>query len=280
MNLNESYRYCMDISRKEAKNFYYSFIFLPMRKKQAICAVYAFMRSSDDMVDNASSLERKVENLNAWKKQVADCLNGKAPNHPVFPALQDTVKEFKIPVKYFVELLQGMEMDLTPRRFQTFDDLYSYCYKVASVVGLICLHIFEFEDQAALKYAEACGIAFQMTNILRDIKEDMQMGRIYIPDEDLRKFSCTENDLKSMKISDSLRNLIRFEAERTEAYYDQAQPLINLIHLDSRQALKVMIAIYRAILEKIKKKNYDTITERVRLNFFEKSVKILLNLIR
>jgi phytoene synthase len=278
MNLSDSYRYCMDVSRKEAKNFYYSFIFLPARKKRSMCAVYAFMRASDDIVDSGSSLEDKIEKLNTWKGLVKDFLDGKALNHPVFPALQDTVREFKIPKKYFIELVEGMEMDLTPRKFESFEDLYPYCYKVASVVGLVCLHIFEFEDPSALKHAEACGIAFQLTNILRDIKEDMLMNRIYLPRQDMERCSYTENDLKSLKINDAFRELVRFETSRTESYYEEARPLINLIHLDSRQALKVMIAIYEAILEKIKKKNYDTISERIRLNFFEKSVKILLNL--
>jgi len=279
MNLPDSYRYCMDVSRKQAKNFYYSFIFLPARKKQSMCAVYAFMRSSDDIVDSASSLEEKIARLKDWKRLIADFLDGKALAHPVFPALQDTVRQFNIPKKYFIELVEGMEMDLTPQKFETFDDLYPYCYKVASVVGLVCLHIFEFEDTAALKHAEACGIAFQLTNILRDINEDMQMDRIYLPRQDMKRFSYSENDLKSLKINGSFRELVKFETSRAEAYYEEAKSLINLIHLDSRQALKVMIAIYRAILEKIKKKNYDTLSERIRLNFFEKAVKIFLSLI-
>lgn len=274
MNIDESYRHCSAISRSNAKNFYYSFLFLPERKRKGISAVYAFMRTCDDITDNPSSLDSKKANLNQWKTRVQNFLKGSDLSHPVFPALKDTLQYFGIPDQYFIELIEGVEMDLFPRRFQNFDDLYPYCYKVASIVGLVCLHIFGFQEKEALHHAEHCGIAFQMTNILRDLKEDAQMDRIYLPLEDLARFGYTEKDLMNGKLNEAFYNLMKFEVERAEEFYKKAEPLIHYIDSDSRRALKIMIAIYNGILKKIKANRYDTFSKRIRLNLWEK-VKII-----
>jgi phytoene synthase len=278
MNIEESYRYCFAVSRSKAKNFYYSFLFLPKRKRKAISAIYAFMRTCDDITDNPSSIDSKKSSLNEWKEKVQNFLKGSDLSHPVFPALKDTIHFFEIPNSYFIEIIEGVEMDLSPCRFQNFDELYSYCYKVASIVGLICLHIFGFQKKAALEHGEYCGIAFQMTNILRDLKEDAQMGRIYLPLEDLAKFGYTESDLIHGRLNKAFFNLMKFEVERTEAFYKKAEPLVHLIDSDSRSALKVMIAIYHGILNKIKNKGYDTLTQRISLTPLEKFKMIILSL--
>jgi phytoene synthase len=171
-------------------------------------------------------------------------------------------------------------MDLLPRRFSNFEDLYPYCYKVASVVGLVCLHIFGFKDKEALVYAEACGIAFQLTNILRDIREDAQMGRIYLPLKDLERFGYTERALIDGQLNRAFQNLMQFEVERAEEYYKKAAPLINYIDPDSRHALRVMISIYYGILTKIRKKDYDTLSQRISLSLSEKVRITILNLIK
>jgi len=280
MNIEESYRYCSKVARSQAKNFYYSFLFLPERKRQGISAVYAFMRVTDDIADNPSSLDSKKESLNLWKNKIQNFVNRSDLSHPVFPALKDTLEYFQIPDQYLFELIEGVHMDLLPRRFSNFEDLYPYCYKVASVVGLVCLHIFGFKDKEALVHAEACGIAFQLTNILRDLREDAQMGRIYLPLKDLERFGYTERELMDGRLNRAFQNLMQFEVERTEEYYKKAEPLIHYIDPDSRHALRVMIAIYYEILTKIKKKDYDTLSQRISLSPWEKARIIILNLIK
>ena len=277
MNLDLSYRYCSKTARSKAKNFYYGFMFLPQKKRMAMSAIYTFMRICDDITDEGSSVDTKKERLNLWKSQVKEYLDHAKGSHPIFPALKDAVESFNIPPELLFEIVEGVAMDLTPGNYQTFEDLYTYCYKVASVVGLVCLHIFGFKNSQALKQAEECGIAFQLTNILRDLKEDAEMGRLYLPLEDLEKFGYPQQNLKNGIQNNAFRKLMEFEASRAEDYYSRCSSLADEIEPDSRKAFKIMKGIYHALLKKIVQLNYDTLSRRVRLTLFEKFKVILSN---
>ncbi len=186
VTLGESYAHCERISRERAKNFYYSFLLLPRPKRQAMCAIYAFMRECDDRSDaQGATLESVIE----WRAQLDAALAGSLPDHPVWPAFADTARRFGIPSRYFHEMIDGVASDFDTRSIRTFAELYRYCYLVASIVGLTIIHIFGFEDPKALELAEKCGIAFQLTNILRDVREDAGNGRVYLPEEDLARFN-------------------------------------------------------------------------------------------
>lgn len=275
--LDQSYRLCSEIARRTAKNFYYSFLVMPREKRRAMCAVYAFMRRSDDIADSAANPAVAREGLRAWRRQVEEALTGKDATDPILPALVDTVRRYKIPVKHFHELLDGTEMDQTRTRYETFEELYRYCYHVASAVGLVVLPIFGYRGEAAKVPAEACGLAFQLTNILRDVKEDAQMGRIYLPLEDLRKFGVSEDDIMNARAAPEFVELMKFEAGRAREFYRKAQPLLGMINPDSRGTLAVMIGIYRGILDKIEAKDFAVLDERVRLSKAEKWKIVLKN---
>lgn len=250
-----------------------------------MCAIYAFMRRSDDIADSAANPAVALDGLRQWRAQVDAALNSEEPQAGpaqsgagtpgppelgILPALADTVRRYRIPQRHFRELLDGTEMDQTRTRYETFDDLYKYCYHVASAVGLIVLPVFGFNDQAALAPAEACGIAFQLTNILRDVKEDARLGRIYLPLEDLRRFAVSEDDIMNAHATPQFLELMNFEAARTREYYERAQPLLGMIDVDSRGTLAVMMGIYSGILDKIEESNFAVFDERVRLSTAKK----------
>ena len=268
--LEESYAICGRIARQTGKNFYYSFLVMPREKRAAMCAIYAFMRRSDDIADSAANPAVAMEGLRKWRSEVDGALNGGDASEPILPALADTVRRYRIPHRHFHELLDGTEMDQTITQYATFDDLYKYCYRVASAVGLVVLPIFGYKDKAALVPAEACGIAFQLTNILRDVKEDARMGRIYLPLEDLRRFGVSEDDIMNSHASPQFLELMKFEAARAREFYDKVRPLLDLIDADSRGTLAVMIAIYGGILRKIEESNFAVFDGRVRLSTAEK----------
>jgi phytoene synthase len=270
LSLEESYALCERIARKTGKNFYYSFLVMPREKRAAMCAIYAFMRRSDDIADSAGNPMDALEGLRQWRAQVDTALNGGVMGDPILPALADTVGRYRIPLRHFHELLDGTEMDQTATRYATFDELYQYCYRVASAVGLVVLPVFGYKDEAALAPAEACGIAFQLTNILRDVKEDAQMGRIYLPLEDLRRFGVSENEIMDSRATPQFLELMKFEAARARGFYDKARPLLNMIDADSRGTLAVMIAIYGGILRKIEESNFAVFDRRIRLSTAEK----------
>jgi phytoene synthase len=301
-SLGQSYKSCRQIARRTAKNFYYSFLVMPRAKRDAMCAIYAFMRRSDDIADSAANPAVASQGLRQWRAQVDAAFRGSgiSPDNPsevevrdvcpsmdpILLALTDTVHRYQIAPRHFHELLDGAEMDQRVTRYETFDDLYKYCYHVASVVGLVVLPIFGYTDKAALGPAEACGIAFQLTNILRDVKEDAQMGRIYLPREDLRRFGVEEDDIiNAIANPSACRNefysrfveLMKFEAARAREYYQKAEPLLGMIDPDSRGTLAVMMGIYGGILRKIEKRNYDVLSERVRLSAAEKLWIVLKN---
>jgi phytoene synthase len=270
VSLEESYARSRRIARQTGKNFYYSFLVMPREKRAAMCAIYAFMRRSDDIADSTANPAVALEALRQWRDQVDAAFSGGEAADPILPALVDTVRRYKIPQLHFHELLDGTEMDQTDTRYATFDELYKYCYRVASAVGLVVLPIFGFKDKGALVPAEACGIAFQLTNILRDVKEDARMGRIYLPLEDLRRFGVSEDDILNARVTPQFLELMKFEAARAREFYEKAQPLLPMIDADSRGTLAVMIAIYGGILQKIEQSNFAVFEERMRLSTAEK----------
>jgi phytoene synthase len=269
MNATErSYEFCRKIARRRAKNFYYSFVLLSRPQRNAMCAIYAFMRYCDDLSDEPGATRAGIDQ---WRTEMEAALEGNFSGHPVWPAFHHTVRRFCIPHEYFREMIDGVLSDLEPRRFETFEQLYRYCYQVASVVGLTTIHIFGFDTRSALPLAEKCGVAFQLTNILRDIREDAERGRIYLPAEDLRRFGVSEDDLRAGRGGEEFLRLMQFEAERARAYYNESRPLLDLIHPRSRASLWALIAIYSRLLERIEGSNYDVFRRRVRLPLWEKS---------
>jgi phytoene synthase len=269
MTVPESYAFCEGIARREAKNFYYSFLLLDPPKRSAMCAVYAFMRYCDDLSDDEAIVDRAAA-IGRWKADLESAFAGKAPEHALWPAFMDAVARYKIPHEYFFQMIEGVSSDLEPREIQTFEELYGYCYHVASVVGLTVIHIFGFEDPAALKLAEKCGIAFQLTNILRDVKEDVGKQRIYLPAEDVKRFGVQAEDLKGNAVSAPLRKLLQFEGARAREYYRESAPLVALIHSKSRPSLKALIGIYSRLLDKIESAHYEVLAQRVRVPTWEK----------
>lgn len=266
--VEQSFAYCRQVARRRAKNFYYSFLLLSRQQRRAMCAIYAFMRYCDDLSDEPGANQAAMDR---WRAETEDALEGRFSDHPVWPAFHYTVRRFGIPRQYFREMIDGVASDLVPRRIQTFDELYRYCYQVASVVGLTTIHIFGFDTPSALPLAEKCGVAFQLTNILRDIREDAERGRIYLPAEDLRNFGVTESDLREGNRSEAVLRLLRFEAGRARQYYSESRPLLDLIHPRSRSSLLALITIYSRLLDRIEETNYDVFSRRVRLAAVEKS---------
>lgn len=282
--LNHAYAVCRGIARRSAKNFYYGFLALPSEKRNALCAVYAFMRHADDVSDDPQLVpEQKRQKLSEWLQSANSVFEGKPTDDPVLMALADAQQRFKISPQLFEKLVHGTSMDLDiplggtlPAVVcQTFAELKHYCYYVASIVGLVCIRIFGYEDKKAEFLAEDCGLAFQLTNIIRDVKEDAGMGRIYFPAEDLARFSLGAEQFAPATLnepakSQQLRPLLEYEAERARRYYESAKWLMELIEEDSRAALWVLVEIYSRLLKKISEHNYDVFTERVRLTFWEK----------
>jgi len=264
---HDSYAYCEQLSRQRAKNFYYSFLLLPRAKRQAMCAIYAFMRECDDRSDGPEASPAKVAE---WRSQLDAALAGATPDHPVWPAFADTARRYGIPARYFHEMIDGVASDFEARTIVTFDELYRYCYLVASIVGLTIIQIFEFEDQDAIPLAEKCGVAFQLTNILRDVREDAANGRVYLPAEDLERFGVNPADLNQGELTGPLRALFVFEAARARQYYTESRPLLGLVHQDSRAALWALMEIYSRLLARIEQQGYPVLERRVRLSTREK----------
>ncbi len=273
--LEASYRCAVAVARHRARNFYYSFVVLPPEKRRALCAVYAFMRYCDDISDGATSLEDKRKMLALWRSQLSAAQRGAFDGSPILPAFHDAIEKFAIPIEYFHFVIDGAEMDLAIDRYQTFDELYRYCFNVASAVGLVCLQIFGYEDVCARKHAEHCGIAFQLTNILHDVKEDATMGRIYLPSEDLARFDYTADDLRQNVFDDRFRSLMTFEADRAGHYYSQARALLPLVETASRPALWAMMEIYGRLLRKIVRRRFDVFHNGIHLSSAEKTTVAL-----
>lgn len=262
ISLGESYAFSRRIARTRARNFYYSFLLLSREQRDAMCAIYAFMRYCDDISEGAGASREAIER---WRGDLESALEGHYGENALWPAFHDTVRRYQIPREYFYQMIEGVSSDLQPKQLQTFDELYRYCYQVASVVGLTIIHIFGFESPQALVLAEKCGIAFQLTNILRDVREDRENGRIYLPEEDIREFGA---DLK--KHDEHFVRLMSFEARRARAYYDESWPLIGLVQPRSRASLWALIEIYSRLLTRIERSNFNVLETRVRVPTWEK----------
>ena len=276
MTIVEAYAVCRTIAQREAKNFYYSFRVLPEHKRNAMCAVYAFMRRADDISDDEllPIAERRAV-MSRWLEAWREARRSGISDDPVFVALNDTQKRFSVPDALLEELVQGTTMDLEPRAqmenqlqtFATFEELYRYCYLVASVVGLVCIRIFGYTDLRAESLAEETGIAFQLTNILRDVKEDVERGRIYLPLDLLHEFGVNVDRVKMLATGAAMeaneRALLRALGARAETYYASADRLLPLIDADSRAALWVLVTIYHRLLFKIFDANGDVFTHRI-----------------
>lgn len=284
ISVEEAYRACKEIARREAKNFYYSFVALPEPKRNAICAVYAFMRHADDLSDDESlSIAERRVNLANWLDAWHRASQGEATTDPVFIALADAQARFNITCELLDQLVQGTAMDLhrgtlaegAYDTYATFDDLYRYCYLVASVVGLVCIRIFGYSDARAEKLAEETGIAFQLTNILRDVREDVERRRVYLPLEDLKRYRVSVSDLaalaqKPSPITASQRELLATEAKRASDYYKSGYALLPLISADARPALKVLISIYHGLLLQIENSGYEVFQHRASVSTAKK----------
>lgn len=268
MELEQSYAYCEHVAKTQAKNFYYSFVTLPPERKAAMCAIYAFMRYSDDVSDEAAEDRTKTEEMRQWRQALDKAFAGDYGDSMILPAFHHTVQKYHIPARYFHELIDGTEMDLTKNRYETWEELHQYCYRVASVVGFVCIHVWGFDEAngRTIEYAEACGLAFQLTNILRDVKEDAERNRIYLPQEDLRRFGVTEEELTRGVVNEKFRDLMRFEVERAKGFYAQAEKLFPLVHAPGRPTLRIMMQIYRGILDDIERKDYDVHSHRARVS--------------
>ena len=276
MTTAEAYSICRTIAQREAKNFYYAFRVLPEHKRNAMCAVYAFMRRADDIADDESLpiRERRVV-MAKWVESWRTARTSGVTEDPVFLALNDTQKRFAIPDALLEELVQGTTMDLEPhpelenkiQTFATFDDLYRYCYLVASVVGLVCIRIFGYTDPGAEKFAEETGVAFQLTNILRDVKEDAERGRIYLPLDLLSEFGISLDRILALadgaELRQNERSALYSLGSQAERYYASADRLLPLIDLDSRAALWVLVTIYHRLLHKIRAANNDVFSQRI-----------------
>lgn len=256
--------YCQDKCAKSGSSFYYSFLFLPAPRRRAIMALYAFCREVDDVVDECQDTSIAATKLAWWRHEVERIACG-TPTHPVGFALQACGKEFNLPKEQLLEIIDGMEMDLQQSRYLDFKGLSLYCYRVASVVGLLAAEIFGYQDRKTLKYAHDLGMAFQLTNIIRDIGEDARRGRIYIPVDELKQFNVPAAELLNSKYSDNFSALMRFQIERAEHYYAQAIAQLPDIDRKSQGPGLMMAAIYRTLLDEIKRENFQVLHQRISL---------------
>lgn len=271
-SLERAYAECRAIAKREAKNFYYSFVALPKARRDAICAIYAFMRKADDLSDDESvSREERRRLLREWLSAWHAASSGGETADQVFIAVRDAISRFNIPLELLDELVAGTTMDLENSAanvdtYATFDDLYRYCYLVASVVGLVCIRIFGYKDRGAEKFAEETGVAFQLTNILRDVAEDAERKRVYLPLEELARYEVPLesflNRVPGVSPNNRERAVLADLAVRAEEYYRSAQKLLPLIDRESRPALWVLVSIYHGLLKRIRRANYDVFSRR------------------
>jgi phytoene synthase len=265
-----AYQTCQQITKREAKNFYYGFISLPEPKRHAIYAAYAFSWQCDDAVDSQHTRTEKLQALGKASERLRQCYAG-TPADPVMLALSDAITRYHIPVAYFEALLEGMTMDIEASRYRTFEDLRSYCYRAASVIGLICVEIFGYRQPQAKTFAVDLGIAMQLTNILRDLKEDAERGRIYLPQQELRDFGVSEEDILAGRLTDQLRALMRYQARRARKYFASGIRLLPLLPPRSRMCTAVLQGLYAEILSRIEEANYDVFSKRISLSTLEKT---------
>ncbi len=280
--LAQSYEECHRVARSSHSNFYYAFFLLPKKRRDGLAALYAFMRLVDDVADQGNDLAVKQRGLAKWRAALDEVANanGRAITSAlpgaaeVLPALVDTMRCYNMPARYLHDLISGAEMDLTVRSYPTFDRLREYCYRVAGTVGLTCIHVFGFRDARALDLAEKLGLAFQLTNIIRDVRDDYAMGRVYLPDEDLAQYNVNREDFARSEATLGVRELLRFEAQRAWQCYEEGAALLTLVEPESRAALWLLVHTYSALLARIEDLDFAVFGERVRLSKAEKLVFI------
>ena len=256
--------YCQQKAASSGSSFYYSFMFLPPNRRRAITALYAFCREVDDVVDECQDLQIASTKLAWWRQEVAKLYTGK-PEHPVTQALVPVIAEFAVPQEQLLEIIDGMEMDLQQSRYLDFKALSLYCYRVASVVGLLAAEIFGYEDRRTQKYAHDLGMAFQLTNIIRDVGEDARRGRIYLPQDELQRFDVPVADILNARHSDNFQRLMEFQIERAEHYYTQAMSELPAADRKAQLPGLVMAAIYRTLLDEIKRDGCQVLRQRTSL---------------
>ena len=281
VDLNRAYAACRAVAKSKAKNFYYAFLALPMPRRNAICAIYAFMRRADDLADDESlPREERLRRLEEWTSAWRAVCQGAETDDPVFIAVGDATERFSIPLSLLDELVAGVTADLKPEgdhgpdTYAAFADLYKYCYGVASVVGLVCIRIFGYKDSSAERLAEETGVAFQLTNILRDVAEDAERNRVYLPLEDLRAQGVSLESLlrreRGTPPTPSERALLAEIGRRAEGYYKSAHMLLPLIDRESQPAMLALVTIYHRLLERIRRADYDVFSSRASVPMVQK----------
>jgi phytoene synthase len=261
--------YCRSLTRKSGSNFFYSFLFLPPHKREAIYAVYAFSRAVDDVVDDAVDLTLAAEGLSEWRREVDRMYEGRV-EHPIAVQMAEAARRFAIPKELPLALIDGCEMDLKRNRYATFEELYDYCYHVASVIGLMCIEVFGYRTDQAKRYAEKLGVAFQLTNILRDVKNDAERGRIYLPREDLDRFGYQEEDVLNGVYDERFVSLMKFQCQRARGYYQEAQAALAPEDKPTLLAAEIMSGIYARLLREIENLRYDVYRHAVSLPRYKK----------
>ncbi|MCH7625206.1 MAG: presqualene diphosphate synthase HpnD [Chloroflexi bacterium] len=263
--LDQAYDHCQRIAKENAKNFYYAFKTLPSNKRRAIYATYAFCRLCDDIADEEMPLEEKDRQFAATRRMLDDSMRGNNDG-PVFTALEDAARAFNIPREYFEEVIEGVEMDLKKTRFANFEELREYCHKVASVVGLVCIEVFGYDDPKAKEYAVDLGLAMQITNILRDVKEDAERGRVYLPLDEIERFGYSVEELMAGVVNEPFRRLMAHQAQRARAYFDSGSRLLPLIDQESRVCPAVLHGVYSALLDRIEASGFEVFERRIRVS--------------
>ena len=268
-SIPQSYRYCRQVVRRSGSSFSLSFLLLPRARRLGMHALYAFAREVDDLADSLQPLEQRRAAIEQFRASFEQAVAGQ-PNGPLMPAVIDTIHRFSVPTQYFRDIIAGVEMDLDHRGFETFAELREYCLHVASAVGLACLPIWGVSDPAAQKPAIDCGIAFQLTNILRDVHEDAQLGRLYLPREDLRRFGCNAEDLFDRAHADRVEQLLAFEADRATEHYSRAAELNRFLHGSSRRVFNLMFGRYARLLHRIRRDYRVVLSRKLKLSLAEK----------
>ncbi|PKB79204.1 MAG: squalene synthase HpnD [SAR202 cluster bacterium Io17-Chloro-G9] len=268
-DLESAYQECRSITRREAKNFYYAFLTLPADRRRAISVIYAFCRHCDDSVDEDGAAEIKLDRLAEIRKDIQSSYAGTASG-PIYLAMTDVAQRYEIPQEYFQDIVSGVESDLVKNRYQDFEELRQYCYQVASVVGLICLQIFGYNDPRAKDHAIDLGLAMQLTNISRDVQEDLGMDRIYLPQDEMARFGYTEADLNAGIVNEPFTNLMRFQAQRAKEYFHSGFQLLPYLSFRSRACPAVLGQLYSKVLEGIESADYDVLHHRVSLSKSQK----------
>ncbi|WP_437227675.1 phytoene/squalene synthase family protein [Planctomicrobium sp. SH661] len=276
-----SYRFCEQLARRSGSNFFVAFRTLPREMFRQMCVLYAFMRCTDDLGDRTDiPLEERQQLLNTWKGELRSALAGQATSNPVLAALVHVSQVRQIPEQYLAEVIDGVSGDLTPRAFEHFHELEHYCYQVAGVVGLCCVQIWGYPGDPPTASSIACGTAFQLTNILRDLKEDSLQGRVYLPQSELRNAGLTVEDLQLGRICPAFRDLMQFQVERAWSFYREAAPLESQLSAPGRRIFLAFFDIYSSLLKEIERAKFDVFSERIHLSRFKKGCVALRCLLR